>query len=101
MSQSQYDKNLSLFMWDMCMLSWLVRWIGWPFESDNCNQSPVKFFLDFFREDPCIYDKNMPPFHVGHVNAILVGYIYVDWICIQSPVKRTKNVHGVVYPMVL
>ena len=50
-SQSQYDKNLSLFMWDMCMLSWLVRWIGWPFESDICNQSPVKV-LDFFREDP-------------------------------------------------
>ena len=29
-SQSQYDKNLSLSWWDMCMLSCLVCWIGWP-----------------------------------------------------------------------
>ena len=36
-SQSQYDKNLSLFMRNMCMLSWLVRWVGWPFEWGNCN----------------------------------------------------------------
>ena len=50
-SQSQYDKNLSLFMWDMCMLSWLVRWIGWPFESDICVQSPVKFFFETSKND--------------------------------------------------
>ena len=86
-SQSQYDKNLSLFMWDMCMLSWLVRWIGWPFESDICNQSPVKV-LDFFREDPFLYMTKSTPFHVGYVIAILVGC--VDWICLQSSVKHTK-----------
>ena len=57
MSQSQYDKNLSLFMWDMCMLSWLVRWIGWPVKSDICIQSPVKFLKMFYGKS--IHENNL------------------------------------------
>ena len=87
-SQSQYDKNLSLFMWDMCMLSWLVRWIGWPFESDNCSQSPVKFFLDFLGKIHIPYARHHRPLLIRSRSWIQA--IHKDRIFWKNSLKTKK-----------